>query len=154
MAGIAVSSRVVARNGIGRFIADCEQAATATVRDLITEGEGLSKGMAPVGSKPDPRGTPIIASFFSQMLSRTSGVWGNFSPWALHQEFGTGAHVIMGNPFLSFFWDNAGRMWVPGLYGEPDFVNHPGHGAQPFLRPAYKAISARAMAVARRHYPG
>lgn len=154
MARIVTTSQVHARNGIGQFIRECEQAATATVSELIHEGESMSKGMAPVGHKPDPRGTPIIASFFSHMLSRTSGVWGNFSPWALHQEFGTSAHAIIGNPYLSFFWDNAGRMWVPGLYGTPDVVMHPGHGAQPFLRPAYKAISARAMSVARSKYPG
>lgn len=154
MAGIAVSNRVVARNHFGQFIRDCEQAATATVKELIEEGEAISKGMAPVGSKTDRRGTPIFASFFTQMHSRTSGVWGNFSPWALHQEFGTRAHVILGSPYLRFFWDNAGRMWIPGLFGTPDVVMHPGHRAQPFLRPAYEAVMARAMSVARKHYPG
>jgi hypothetical protein len=154
MAGIAVSNRVVARNHFGMFIRDCEQAAAATVSDLIDEGMDISKDLAPRGSKADHRSTPIKESFFKEMRGRTAGVWGNFSRHALHQEYGTRAHLIMGNPTMRFWWDNAGRMWIPGLYGEPDIIHHPGHSAQPFMRPAYKIVMRRAMAVARRHYPG
>ena len=154
MAPVATSGRVIARNNIGRFITECEMAATATVKDMIAEGEQISRGLAPVGSRPDPRHIPIHAAFFTRMYSRTSGVWGNFSEHALHQEYGTRPHMIVGNPYVTFFWENAGRMWVPGLFGTPDVINHPGHDAQPFLRPAYKTVTARAMAIARRYYPG
>jgi len=151
---IAVSNRVVARSRMGQFIRDCEQAAEATAKDLVKEGASLSRRMAPVGTRHDRRSIPIRQSIDWKMLSRTSGVWFSTAAHALHQEFGTGPHPIIGNPFMHFFWENEGRWWMPGLLGEPDIINHPGHGPQPFLRPAYERISAKAMRVARRHYPG
>lgn len=156
---IAVTNQVHARNSIGRFISECEAAATATVQEMVDEGETLSKAMAPVGHKFDPRTVTLRAGMFSKMLSRTSGIWGNFARHALPIEKGAGAHVIRGNPALGFFWEAAGRNWIPAavFYHQPglaDVINHPGNAAQPFLRPAYEVISGRAMAIARKHYPG
>ena len=148
MAVIAISNRVVARNSLGRFIADCEQAGHDTVDKLVERGESLSRRMAP------KRSGALAASISSHMLSRTSGVWQAMAPYALFQERGTTPHIMIGNEFFSFFWDEAGRMWVPGLFGSPDIINHPGNPPQPFLRPAYEAVMAMAMSVARSQYPG
>lgn len=150
---VAVSGHIVARNDIGQFIAACSKAAEETVRQLIEDGERLSKEMAPVGHKEDLRTVPLREGMFSEMLSRTQGRWGCSSRHALPIEFGAGAHVITGNPFLSFYWENAGRNWVPGLFGEPDVVQHPGNAAQPFLRPAYAMVREEALAVMRAKYP-
>jgi hypothetical protein len=154
MATIATSNRVIARNGLGRFIADCEQAGHDTVEKLVDEGAKLSRRMAPEGTEHDYRSIPIKQSIFPRMLSRTSGVWSSLSRHAMFQEEGTQPHTMYGNPYFRFFWDNAGRMWVPGLFGSPDIINHPGNPPQPFLRPAYESIMARAMSVARAQYPG
>lgn len=156
---VAVSNRVVARNSIGRFIRECEMAAEATVKEMVNEGEKLSKSLAPVGHKADPRTVTLRAGMFSKMLGRTSGIWGNFARHALPIEKGAGPHVIRGNPGLGFFWEAAGRNWIPAavFYHQPglaDLINHPGNAAQPFLRPAYEIIQGRAMAIARKHYPG
>lgn len=154
MPGVAVSNRVVVRNRFGEFIRDCEQAAEYTAEDMVKMGAELSREYAPVGSKPDPRDIPIAQSIVHEMLSRTSGVWKALSGHALHQEFGTRPHTMYGNPHFRFYWENEGRMWEPGLFGEQDIINHPGHGPQPFMRPAYKEVMAAAMQIARMRYPG
>jgi hypothetical protein len=153
MSEIAVSNRVVSRNRFGRFIADCEQAAGDTAEDLVKMGARLSKERAPTGAKDDLRTIPLKQSIQSRMLSRTSGVWEATARHSLAIEFGAVHHLIVGNPYLQFYWEAAGRQWVPGLFGEPDIVNHPGNEEQPYLRPAYDMVMAQAMAVARQHYP-
>lgn len=154
MASVAVSNRVIARNSIGRFIRDCEQAAERTAEKLVETGAKLSREYAPVGSKPDPRSIPISQSIVSKMLSRTAGVWQALSAHALHQEFGTSPHTMYGNPYFSFFWEEEGRMWEPGLFRERDIINHPGNPPQPFLRPAYEEVMGMATTVADAEYPG
>lgn len=159
MAGdVAVTGRVIARNNIGRFIADCEQAAGESVNDLINEGADLSRAYAPVGHKVDLRTPTLKAAMFTHQLSRTQGVWGNSARHALPTEFGAGPHIITGSPSLAFFWEGEGRNWIPAAvyYHHPglvDVINHPGNPAQPFLRPAFEAIKGRALAIMRRHYP-
>lgn len=145
---VAVSNRVVVRNSLGRFIADVEGAATRTVERCISEGEELSKEMAPTGIKHDHRTVTLKAGMFKETLSRTSGRWGCAARHALPIEFGAGPHAIPGT--VKFFWDNEGRWWTPGS----NVINHPGNGAQPFLRPAYKVIAQRAASIAAEEYPG
>jgi hypothetical protein len=151
---VAVSNRVVARNGLGRFIADCEQAGHDTVEKLVDRGAKMSKRMAPEGTDHDPRSIPLKQSIFPRMIGRTAGVWEALARHAMFVEENTAPHVMFGDPVFRFYWENASRMWVPGLFGEPDIINHPGTTAQPFLRPAYEAIMAQAMQVARSQYPG
>lgn len=156
---VGVSNRVIARNGIGRFIAECEAAATRSVEKALDEGVKLSKGFAPVGTKHDKRTPPLHAAFYTTMLGRTSGVWGNFARHALPIEKGAVPHIIRGNPALSFYWEAAGRWWVPAseFYHQPglaDVINHPGNAAQPYLRPAYTIVMRRMMDIMKQEYPG
>ncbi len=151
---IAVTGRLAARNNMGQFIAACEKAATATVEDAIDRGEKLSKNFAPTGHKVDRRTVTLEAGMFKEMLSSTQGRWGNFARHALPIELGAGAHAIMGNPFLHFYWDAAGRWWVPGLHGSPDVVQHPGNAAQPYLKPAFDIIKGELASIAAQNYPG
>lgn len=159
MGYVAVSSRVIARDDFGRFIAACQEAATQTVQEAIEEGAQLSREMAPVGTEPDPRTIPLKASISSEMLSATSGQWKAEARHAMAQEFGAGPHVITGSPYLSFHWEAEGRRWIPAsvFYNQPgliDVVNHPGNPAQPYLRPAYKIIAAKLAQIAAAKYPG
>lgn len=154
MGNVAVSNRVIARNSLGEFIRDCEQAGEATTKKLVEEGAKLSRRLAPSGTKHDYRSIPIKDSIFPRMVSRTAGVWEALARHAMFQEEGTRPHWMIGNPYFHFYWEEQGRMWIPGLFGEPDIIGHPGNKPQPFLRPAYEAIMAKAMEVARQQYPG
>lgn len=145
---VAVSNRVVARNGLGQFIAACEAAATATVEQAIKDGEALSRAMAPTGKKKDPRTVTLKEGMFSAMLSATSGHWGCRARHALPVEFGSVRHFQTG--WVDFFWENQGRMWTAG----ENMIDHPADAAQPYLRPAYTAIMNRVMAIAAANYPG
>lgn len=151
---VGVSNRVVVRNNFGQFISEIEAAGQATVDDILDEGVALSRDLAPVGAKHDPRTVPLREGFFVQKLGRTSGVWGNFARHALAIERGARPHTIIGKPFMRFYWEAERRMWVPGLFGDVDIINHPGNDAQPYLLPAYRTVMHRAMDIARRYYPG
>ncbi len=148
MGDFAVSNRVVSRNGLGRFISRCEEAAEATARQLVEDGADLSRDLAPVGHKPDHRTIPLAQSIESKMLSATSGVWRATARHALAIEHGSVPHEITGN--VHFWWEREGRWWEPG----ENIIAHPGNAAQPYLRPAYEQIMRKAMTVARAKYPG
>lgn len=159
MAHIAASNRVVARNGLGRFIRECELAGERTVDKLIEDGAKMSSEMAPRGSKPDPRTVPLHASLRTKKYSRTSGAWYSIARHALPIEKSAGPHFI--SAYVSFFWDKMGRDWMsPPMYKAvtgydgADPIHHPGNAAQPFLRPAYEIVMREAMRVARAEYPG
>jgi hypothetical protein len=139
---------VIARSNIGRFISQCEEAATATVKDAIKEGARLSKEFAPHGSKPDPRTKTIRDSIDHRMTGATRGEWYADARHALPQETGAAPHDITG--YVSFFWEKEGRDWEPG----PNTIHHPGNAPQPYLRPAYEIVMSRVMEIAKRHYPG
>lgn len=157
--GIAVSNRVISRNGIGQFRAACEKAATATVKKAVQRGARLSRTFAPEGSKVDPRTQPLKNSIAWRMTGRTSGEWYADARHALPQELSAGPHIIEGNPDLAFYWEAAGRMFVPAssFYKQPGLVtvvNHPGNPAQPYLRPAYEIVMKQVMSIADAEYPG
>jgi hypothetical protein len=155
---VAVSNRVVARNGIGRFISECEAAGQRTVEKAVRKGTELSRRRAPVGHKPDSRTVTLKEGMFYKMTSRTSGYWGNTARHAMPVEFGAAPHDIPAT--VSFYWEKMGRMWmVPEEYlrrtGFPgaDPIHHPGNASQPYLRPAYKQIMGEIMQIARQEYP-
>ena len=154
---MATSNHVVARDRFGRFIREVEMASGETVKDLLQEGMELSRALAPVGTKRDPRTVPLRDSLFIEMTSRTQGTWGSFARHAMAIEKGGRPHIIYGNPNLGFFWEKEGREWLPAefYYSSPgmrDFVNHPGNAAQPFLRPAYEILTGRISAKLRQNF--
>lgn len=144
---IGVSNRVVHRNGIGQFTRDCSDAAESTVKKAIEEGAQLSRTLAPVGPKEDPRTVHLKDSISTQMFGRTSGEWKSTARHALPIELSAVPHDITG--WVSFFWEREGRMWAPGS----NIIHHPGNAAQPFLRPAYQVIMGKIMSIARSEYP-
>lgn len=150
---LAFSNRVVFRNSLGQFRRACEEAAEETIEETVSRGARLSRAYAPEGHQDDPRTLPLKAAIDSEVLSRTSGHWYCFARHALPVEFGAGPHGIVGNPWLYFYWESAGRQWIPGASGRPDMVMHPGNYAQPYLRPAYEDMMSIVLAIARQHYP-
>lgn len=148
---VAVTNRVIVRNGLGRFIADVEGAATRAIQEILDEGVELSRTLAPSRARLDPRTPKLKASFFTQVLSRTSGVWGNNARHSRYVEEGTAPHPIRSD--VTFFWEKHWRMWTPGD-PETQEINHPGADAQPYLRPAYIAMRPRVQQIMKKHYPG
>lgn len=145
---LAISNRVVARNGIGRFLSQCEEAATATVNDAIDRGAKLSKGFAPVGVKADPRTIRLRDSIESEMTGATSGHWYASARHAIPQEKGGSPHFQTGD--VSFYWEKKGRSWAPGS----NLINHPGNPATHYLKRAYDIVMKQVMDIAREKYPG
>lgn len=145
---VATSTRVVMRDNFGRFIRECEEALGATIEEAVTDGADLSRDLAPVGHKEDPRTIPLGESIEPVVVSRTQGFWQATARHALPIEFGAAAHAIPGD--VSFFWEREGRWWTPGS----NEISHPGNAAQPYLRPAYHVIMRRIMDIARSRYPG
>lgn len=158
---VGYSNQVHVRDEFGRFIADIERAATESVKAAIEEGADLSRSLAPSRRRRDPRTVKLKNSISTQMLSRTSGRWLSDARHTLPIELGAAPHDITAD--VSFYWTKAGRMWFP--YGSPEvwdatggpgneIIKHPGNTAQPFLRPAYKVISAKLLSIMSRFYPG
>jgi HK97 gp10 family phage protein len=145
---------VVARSNIGRFISEMEMAGQQTTEEMVRQGAAAAKRNAPVGSRPDRRSIPIRESIYWVMRGRTQGSFGASARHAIFQEKGTRPHTMVGNPTFHFFWENMGRWWVPGAYGEIDYINHPGNPAQPFLEPALLSVMARWRRIAARYYKG
>jgi hypothetical protein len=145
-------AHVASRNNIGQFTRHVKRAGEGTVEEMVEEGARLSRAFAPTGVKHDRRTLPLKQSIITKMHGRTNGSWGSVARHALPIELGARPHLIIGDPFVKFFWEAAGRMWVPGLFGEPDIINHPGNDAQPFLRPALANVMKRWRTIAARYY--
>lgn len=146
MARVPLTMTVNHRNRWGQFAAHYEHAGEQTVKDAIDEGARLSRSLAPVGTKPDPRTIPLRESIEPVMTSRTRGSWIAHARHAKPIEFGARPHPITAN--VRFWWESAGRMWIPGI----GWINHPGNSAQPFMRPAYQIIKRRMSEIAHRNY--
>lgn len=144
---LAVSNRVIMRDNFGRFRRECELAMGETIKQAVEDGAQLSRDLAPVGHKRDPRTTKLKDSITAVVVSRTQGYWQASARHALAQELGAAPHEIPGE--VHFFWEREGRWWEPGT----NTINHPGNAAQPYLRPAYQAIMNRIMSIAKRYYP-
>lgn len=153
MGHVAVSNRVIARNSIGEFIAKCEEAATATVKEAVQDGAKYSKAFAPKDT------TALADSIEWRMTGATSGEWRAGTKYAMAQEKGASAHEIVGSPNLAFYWEKEGRDFIPAsvYYNDPEaitVVHHPGNPAHPYLRPAYELVMSEVMSIARQKYPG
>lgn len=145
-------AHVKARNHLGQFIRECEMGGRFTVSDMIEMGAAESRRQAPVGLKHDRRSIPLKDSIVTEMTGRTSGRWVALARHALYVEKGTRPHEIISSKF-HFFWENAGRMWIPGLFSDPDVINHPGTEAQPYMEPAFRKVMLRWREIAKRRYP-
>lgn len=146
MARVPLTMTVNHRNRWGQFAAHYEHSGEQTVKDAIEEGARLSRTLAPVGTKHDPRTTPLRQSIETEMTSRTRGGWLSRARHARPIEYGAAPHPI--TAAVRFWWENAGRMWVPG----DGWINHPGNRPQPFMRPAYEMVKRRMTDIARRNY--
>lgn len=65
-------------------------------------------------------------------------------PYPIGVEKGTKPHIIIGNPYLSFFWKKKNKQMLLGYrfkHGtKPGIVHHPGNRAYPFVEPARKQL--------------
>lgn len=151
----AVTNQVIVRSNMGRFIADCEGAATKTVMEVADKGSNISRALAP------KRTGRLAASIKPFLVSRTAAVWGTNVDYAMHQEKGTRRHPMSGR--VSFFWMKMGRPWYP--YNSPEaheniggpgtsVIDHPGNPGVHYLENGYNMIKGAALKIADKHYPG
>lgn len=145
MAGMGVTNSVIIRDSMGRFIRECDEAATDTVKRALQHGEKVARARAPKGKKPDKRTQKLARSIRGYMITDREGVVVADARHALAQELGAGPHPITGD--LSFYWERE-QTWFRG-----DRVNHPGNPPHPYLRPAYESMMRRIMQIAREEYP-
>lgn len=155
---LVISPRLILRNDLGRFISEVEAGSQRLTSKLVERGAQLSRALAPVGHKHDRRTIPLRDSIGHEMHGRTAGSWFATARHAMAQEKGGRSHIITGDPHLSFYWEAAGRRWIPAdeFYHQPglvDVVNHPGNPAQPYLRPSYEIVMREAMGIAEAVYP-
>lgn len=146
MARVPLTMTVTHRNRWGQFAAHYEHAGEQAVKDAIDEGARISRSMAPVGTKHDPRTIPLRESIDPVMDTRTRGGWVARARHARVVEFGSRPHPI--TAMVRFFWESAGRMWTPG----EGWINHPGTQPQPYMRPAFEIIKRKMSDIARRNY--
>jgi len=148
---VARSRTVFARDSFGAYAAECTAAASRTAAKTAKEGAKTSRRLAPSGAKRDPRpehATPLKRTINWRMTGGSRAEWYATSGHALHVEFGTSATVRSAN--VKFFWDKQGRMFLPGS----NMINHPGMGAQPYLRPAYAMVAqGKMMSIAKAEFP-
>ncbi len=153
MGSIEARTTVIAQNNIGRFVTECELAARDVIEEAVTDGARIAASLAP------RRTGALAASIHPVVLSRTSGLWQTGVPYALPQETGSRPHPIPGSPDLRFWWEKAGRTFLPAreFYGIPEaitVVNHPGNPATRYLLRSSHAVMAGIIRIADKHYPG
>ncbi len=146
MSEIPVKMTVVHRGRWGQFASHYQNAGTKTVKEAIDQGASISRSLAPVGHKPDPRTIPLRDSIQTEMLSGNRGHWIARARHARAIEFGARPHPI--TAAVKFFWEAQGRWWIPGS----GFIRHPGNSAQPYMRPAYEIVRQRLSDIAKRNY--
>jgi hypothetical protein len=137
-----VSNQVIARDDLGKFIADIENAAPRLIEASLDAGVDAAKAVTPVDTGR------LRNSFASRLLSRTVGIFSNSAPYARWQDEGGDPHQQTG--WVTFLWEKRGRMWNPG----DNMINHPGNDAAHFMRTGYRAACAYAKANMGRFYPG
>lgn len=144
---VAVSPNVIARNSFGQFIAQCEIAGVQTMQDVADAGAELSRQLAPVGKKPDPRTPKLRDAIFPHAV----GTRANWKCVARHavivEKTGSVQHFQTGR--VTFEWEKMGRMWRPG----DNLIDHPPTTPQPYLRPAYEVMMQKWSYYAHLHYP-
>jgi len=118
-----------------------DEAVADGVKKTAFQVEGTAKRKAPVYDPPSPEGG---VSRFEQggelrrdLMAheedkKTEWAVGSTKEYAPPQEYGAKPHPIVATdaPFLVFWWEKE-QKWVT-----TSAVQHPGHEAQPFLRPA------------------
>lgn len=138
-----VSTQVIVRDQLGRFIKDIEDAAPEAIGRALDVGTAAAR--ARVAERTKVRTGSLLGGFRPALLSRTSGVLVNVAPWAGYQDEGTAPHDISAH--VHFYWERMGRYWMwPELYqrvtGFPgaDPIHHPGNPAVGFMDAGYRAM--------------
>lgn len=144
MAAFEVGARVFARTGIGRFVSECEAAATRTAQEGAEEMASYARAFASYKTGE------MAGTIQPVMLSAREGAAVVGTDHWRHQEYGTLPHLI-GPGMMGFFWEKEGR-WFKGASGT--IISHPGNPSVHFMKRAYDITKQRMMLIARRNFPG
>lgn len=140
-----VITKITTRDEFGRFTAMASRAGEAMLEEMARDGAELSRELAPVGHKPDPRSVSVRDGI-RYFTTHDTASWTSVARHAMAVELGSKRHPQSGN--VGFFWEREGRRWGPG----DNIIDHPATAAKPYLRPAWEIIMDRWDEYARKHF--
>lgn len=129
MADLPVRIQIQHRDKIGRFAKLLDEAGTRSMEEMREFVEDAAKAAAPV------RSGYLRSMIRARMQGTRQIVLESLAGYAKPVEEGSMPHHI------------------PDAFGRDDGVEHPGSGAQPYLRPAVQALDGAAEGILRKHYP-
>lgn len=118
---------IYARSDRGRFLDRIHSGARRGLKETADEGARIARNLA-------TKKTGQMAGSITSTVGTSGASWSVHSGHWAYQEFGTRPHFIGGS--VSFFWDRAGRRWVPGS----NTIHHPGNRAVHFMRDSFDAV--------------
>lgn len=130
MAELHARVRMQSRDRFGRFKKLLDEAGTRSTQEMAEFSERAAKGFAPVDTGE------LRAKIRAYMRGTRQFDLESNAGYAKPVEEGSAPHQI------------------PGAFGRDDGVEHPGSGAQPYLRPTVRALQGAAPGILRKHYPG
>lgn len=136
--GFEVSNQIYMRDNFGRFEAILDEAGVRTAAAMVEAAADDAADRAPVGPgrKDYGRRPKLNTVVIPVMTSPKVGVIVVRTGHGSSQEHGARPH------------------WIPNAFGMGVPVLHPGNAAQPYVRPAILALRRKAIAIAKRFYPG
>lgn len=131
-----VSTRIQMRDNFDRFIALANEAGEEAARELVETAADDASDRAPVGParRDYGRRPKLSANVIPVMVGPKTGHVVATPEHGGPQEKGAGPHPI------------------PNAWGSGRTVMHPGNAAQPYIRPAIRALKAKSAAILRRYY--
>jgi len=140
MGSIQVSYQSRYRDESGRFVSECDAAATRSALELAEDVANLAKVYAP------RRTGRLAGSIRGYLISATVGEAVAEAPYARAQESGASAHSI-GEPGQRLA-SKEENFFARGP------VIHPGNPAVRFMARAGQAVAALSAGTIRKHFPG
>lgn len=147
MGDVTLAMSVFMRDDSGRFAERIDRAGEELMERLSDVGADISRELAPVGQKPDPR-TKKLKDSITSSHTATSAKWQVTARHANIIEEGSDVRPqIPGR--VNFYWEAEGRRWVPG----DNIIDHPPTAAQPYMHPAWETVMETWDDYAREYYP-
>jgi hypothetical protein len=131
MASVTLAAHVTARDNLGRFVARWNAAVGAALEETVKDGQAVARGLA-------PRKTGALEESIQGVMlgDKSAGLTVGTNHWK-YQEYGTRPHHIFG--MVSFYWDKAGREWVP----DTNMIHHPGNRGHHFIAAAKEEMRGK-----------
>lgn len=140
MASLDVGVHVLARDSLGLFFREIDDAVYKTLLETTEGARDVARGMVP------KKTSALFNSIHAvEIEPHHWGVTAGTDHWR-YVDRGTRAHDITGN--VSFFWEKKGRWWSRGT----NTIKHPGAPAVHFMAAAREYTRREFMNAAKRNF--